>query len=170
MLLSSCVPQALNTETCINRFWRLVKLVWRRVVSDDVLTGTEIPAAGKTEGYTYRYTVTTWISSLRWAAVQATLMFHSLWGQSQCNVHKPQLLMRARRAETESNRSSSVYTFSDKQGDSNRGPSVYTFSFSDKQGDLFYFLDPHGKLRQSLVAKVTEKSIHKKMKLNDLGR
>ena len=43
---------------------------------------------GKGRLYTYRYTVTTRMTSaLRWAAMRAILMFHSLWGtksQRQC--------------------------------------------------------------------------------------
>ena len=45
--------------------------------------------------YTYRYTVTTRMTSaLRWAAMRAILMFHNCEGQSHKTVHKSQLLKR----------------------------------------------------------------------------
>ena len=47
--------------------------------------------------HTYRYTVTTEMSSsLRWAAMRAILMFHNCEGQRHKTVliHRPQLLKR----------------------------------------------------------------------------
>ena len=51
---------------------------------------------GRGRVYTYRYTVTTRMTSaLRWAAMRAVLMFHKLRGtKSQDSVHRLQLLKR----------------------------------------------------------------------------
>ena len=55
--------------------------------------GVEVGGGGKF--YTYRYTVTTTMTSaLRWAAMRAILMFHNSEGQSHKTVHRPQLLKR----------------------------------------------------------------------------
>ena len=51
---------------------------------------------GRGRLYIYQNTVTTRMTpALRWAAIRAFLVFHSLWGtKSQDRVHKPQLLKR----------------------------------------------------------------------------
>ena len=50
---------------------------------------------GRGRLYTYRYTVTTRMTSaLRWAAMRAILMFRNCEGQSHKTVHRPQLLKR----------------------------------------------------------------------------
>ena len=60
--------------------------------------------------YTYRYTVTTRMTSaLRWAAVRAILMFHNCEGQSYKTVSTDHNFSRGRRAEADSNRGPSAY-------------------------------------------------------------
>ena len=58
--------------------------------------GMEVGEEGDYKLYTYRYTATTRMTpALRWAAMRAILMLHSLWGtKSQDSVHRPQLLKR----------------------------------------------------------------------------
>ena len=60
--------------------------------------------------YTYRYTVTTRMTSeLRWAAMSAILMFHNCEGQSHKTVSTDHKFLRERRAEADSNRGPSAY-------------------------------------------------------------
>ena len=60
--------------------------------------------------YTYRYTVTTRMTSaLRWAAMRAILMFHNCEGQSHKTVSTDHNLSSERRAEADSNRGPSAY-------------------------------------------------------------
>ena len=59
--------------------------------------------------YTYRYAVTTGMTSaLWWAATRAILMFHTCEGQNHKPV-APDNLWRERRAEADSNRGPSAY-------------------------------------------------------------
>ena len=54
--------------------------------------------------YTYRYTVTTRMTSaLRWAAMRAILMFHNCEGQSHKTVSTDHNFSRERRAEVDLN-------------------------------------------------------------------
>ena len=60
--------------------------------------------------YTYRYTVTTRMTSaLRWAAMRAILMFHNCEGQSHKTVSTDHNFRRERRAEADSNGGPSAY-------------------------------------------------------------
>ena len=55
--------------------------------------GRGMEVGGEGDLYTYRYTVTTRMTSaLRWAAMRAILMFHNYEGQSHKSVHRPQFL------------------------------------------------------------------------------
>ena len=54
--------------------------------------------------YTYRYTVTTWMTyALRWAAMTAILMFHNCEGQGHKTLSTDHNFWRERRAEAHSN-------------------------------------------------------------------
>ena len=65
---------------------------------------------GGGELYTYRYTVTTRMTSaLRWAAMRAILMFHNCEGQSRKTVSTDHNFLRERTAEADSNRGPSAY-------------------------------------------------------------
>ena len=65
---------------------------------------------GRGKLYTYRYTVTTRMTSaLRLAAVRAILMFHNCEGQSHKTMPKDYNFWRERRAEADSNRGPSAY-------------------------------------------------------------
>ena len=71
--------------------------------------GTEVGRGGG-RLYTYRYTVTTRMTSaLRWAAMRAILMFHNCEGQSHKTVSTDHNLWRERRAEADSNWGPSAY-------------------------------------------------------------
>ena len=60
--------------------------------------------------YTYRYTVTTRMTSaLRWAAMGAILMFHNCKGQSHKTVSTDHNLSRERKTKADSNRGPSAY-------------------------------------------------------------
>ena len=60
--------------------------------------------------YTYRYTVTTSMTSeLRWAVMKAILMFHNCNGQSHKTVSTDHNFGRERIVETDSNRGPSAY-------------------------------------------------------------
>ena len=60
--------------------------------------------------YTYRYTLTTRMTSaLRWAAMRDILMFHNCEGQSHKTVSTEHNLRRERRTEADSNRGPSAY-------------------------------------------------------------
>ena len=64
---------------------------------------------GRGRLYTYRYTVTTRITSaLRWAAMRAILMFSNCEGQSHKTVSTNHNFWRERRAGADSNRGPSV--------------------------------------------------------------
>ena len=59
--------------------------------------------------YTYRYTVTTRMTSaLRWAAMRAILMFYNCEGQSNKTVSTDLNFRSERRAEADSNRGPSA--------------------------------------------------------------
>ena len=78
----------------LKRYFRSVGLVSLPVVSGEVAAGTEIPG-GLEEGTTTPNATIRTSSALRWAAMRATLMVHSLWGaKSRDGVHKPQLWKR----------------------------------------------------------------------------
>ena len=65
---------------------------------------------GRGRLYTYRYTVTTRMTSaLRWAAMRAILMYHNCEGQSHKTVSTDHSFWRERRAEADSNRGPSAY-------------------------------------------------------------
>ena len=65
---------------------------------------------GEERLYTYRYTVTTRMTSaLRWAVVRAILMLHNSEGQSHKTVSRDHNFRREKRAETDSNRGPSAY-------------------------------------------------------------
>ena len=69
--------------------------------------GLEVEGGGRL--YTYRYTVTTTMTSaLRWAAMRAILMFHNCEGQSHKTVSTDHNFSRERRAEADSNRGLSL--------------------------------------------------------------
>ena len=65
---------------------------------------------GRWRLYTYRYTVTTRMTSTsRWAEVRANLMFHNCEGQSHKTESTDHNFRREKRAETDSNRGPSAY-------------------------------------------------------------
>ena len=65
---------------------------------------------GRGRLYTYRYTVTTRMTSaLRWAAMRAIFMFHSCEGQSHKTVSTDHNLCRERRTEADLNQGPSAY-------------------------------------------------------------
>ena len=65
---------------------------------------------GRERLYTYRYTVTTRMTSaLKWAAMRAILMFHNCEVQSHKTVSTDHNFSREMRAEADSNRGPSAY-------------------------------------------------------------
>ena len=65
---------------------------------------------GRGKLYTYRYAVTTRMTSaFRWAAMRAILMFHDCEGQSHKTVSTDHNFWRERRAEADSTRGPSAY-------------------------------------------------------------
>ena len=89
-----------------------------RLITDGEKEGKGVWRWGGGEGgregegrlYTYRYTVTTRMTSeLRWAAMSAILMFHNCEGQSHKTVSTDHNFLRERRAEADSNRGPSAY-------------------------------------------------------------
>ena len=72
--------------------------------------GSGYGGGGRRRLYTYRYTVTTRMTSaLRWAAIRAVLMFHNREGQSHKIVSTEHNFWRERRAEADSNLGPSAY-------------------------------------------------------------
>ena len=68
---------------------------------------------GEGELYTYRYTVTTGMTSaLKWAAMRAILMFHNCEEPSHKTVSTDHNFWRERRVEADSNRGPSAYQLS----------------------------------------------------------
>ena len=81
-----------------------------RLIRDgDWRGGKGCGGGGRGKLYTYRHTVTTWMtSSLRWAAMRAILMFHNCEGQSHETASADHNLWNERRAEADSNRGPSA--------------------------------------------------------------
>ena len=80
-----------------------------RLIRDGENGGKGVWRWGRGRLYTYRYTVTTRMTSaLRWAAMKAILMFHNCEGQSHETVSTDHNFWRERRAEADSNGGSSL--------------------------------------------------------------
>ena len=77
----------------------------RRLIRDAEKGGRGYGGGGRWRLYTYRYTVTTRMTSaLSWAAMRAILMFHNCEGQCHKTVSTNHSLWRERKAEADSNR------------------------------------------------------------------
>ena len=81
-----------------------------RLIKDGEKGGRGYGRGGRGRVYSYRYTVTTRMTSaLRWAAMRAILMFHNCEGQSHKTASTDHNFWRERRAEADSNWGPSAY-------------------------------------------------------------
>ena len=76
-----CPEWALGPTLSKKLTWCLTSTETTRIIRDGEKGGRGYGGGGRGRLYTYRYTVTTRMTSaLRWAAMKAILMLHSLWG------------------------------------------------------------------------------------------
>ena len=104
-------PRSFANTLSISKYTRcLTSTDTIRLIRDGEKGARWYGGAGRGRVYTYRYTVTTWMTSAwRWAAMRAILMFHNCEGQSHKTVSADHNLWRERRAEANSNRGPSAY-------------------------------------------------------------
>ena len=104
-------PRPGGLKDASKRTWCSTSTETMRLIRDGEKGGRGYGGGGSGKLYTYRYTVTTRMTSaLRWAAMRAILMFHNCEGrQSHKAVSIDHNFWRERRAEADSTRGPSAY-------------------------------------------------------------